>query len=107
MVNLRSKSRASDRWMCVLTAVIHLPSVAFSEKLSVWSCRGLVMLVLVGEEACLLVVFPSVSRSAGCYELLSGKKGEGRVVMFIFCLNCSIRLSLPQEMHLVDSRSCS
>ena len=108
MVNLRSKSRGSDRWKCVLTAFVHLPSAPFSEKLSVLSRRGPVMLILVGEEeeACLLVVSP-VSRSAGCYEFLSGKKGEGKVATFIFYLSGSIRLSLTQDVLLADSRCCS
>lgn len=66
------------------TAFVHLPSAPFSEKPSIQSRRGPVMLIWVREEACLLVVSPSCSRTVGCYELLSGKKGEGEVAAVIF-----------------------
>lgn len=39
------------------------------------------MLILAGEEACLLVVSPAY-RSARCYKLLSVKNGEGKVAIF-------------------------
>lgn len=84
VVNLSSETRASDCWMRVLSAFIHLPSAPFSGNLSVQGRRCPVKLILVREEACPLVVSPSVLRTVGCYEWLNGKKGKGEVAAVIF-----------------------